>query len=337
MSHALDTTTGRAGMAYIGETPWHGLGQQLTPDADLMTWQQEAGLDWECIAAPVQFERQAPDFERGGLLVPEVRKAAGHRVLFRSDTGDALSVVSDRYRPVQPRDVIEFYRDLTERYGFQLETAGSLKGGRKVWALANTRNAMRLRGGDDVNGYLLLATSFDGSMATQARFTSVRVVCNNTLTVAAAGKADVTVRHSTAFDADKVKLDLGIGEQWQDFTRAAEAMAQRPVTQEETVKFLLDVYMGLDSPEKIAEHKADKDNEASDRKFFERMQKALFASPGAHMESARGMLWGVVNAVTFDVDHNAPSRSRENRLDKAWFGAGEVLKQKALAKAYAML
>ena len=215
----FDMTTARAGMAYMGDTPWHGLGQKLTDGASLETWQQEAGLDWECVPAPVEFKRAMVD--TFGMDTVERRQANGHRVLYRSDTGDALSIVSDRYRPVQPRDVIEFYRDLTDRYGFALETAGSLKGGRKIWALANTRNATRLRGGDNVGGYLLLATSFDGSMATQARFTSVRVVCNNTLTIAARGQADVTVRHSTQFDANKVKLDLRIGEQWEEFARAA--------------------------------------------------------------------------------------------------------------------
>lgn len=335
MAHALDFTTGRAGIAYVGETPWHGLGQALTPGAALEVWQQEAGLDWECKAAPVMFEREALDL-RTGLTTLQTEAAPGNRVLYRSDSGAPLSVVSDRYRPVQPRDVIEFYRDLTERFGFQLETAGSLKGGRKIWALANTRNAFQL-GADRVGGYLLLATSFDGSMATQARFTSVRVVCNNTISIATQGRADVTVRHSTDFDASKVKTDLRIGEDWAEFERSARAMAQRPMAPEQSVRFLLDVYHGLTTDDQIRAAKDDAAKAKSLEKFIGRMQTALFNSPGAHMESARGMLWGVLNAVTYDIDHAAPSHNRENRLDKAWFGTGETIKARALEKALALL
>jgi len=89
-------------------------------------------------------------------------------VLYRSDTKAPLSVVSNRYQIVQPREVLEFYRDLTEVSGYELETAGVLKGGRKFWALARTGQTTKLKGNDQVNGYLLLATSCDGTLATTA-------------------------------------------------------------------------------------------------------------------------------------------------------------------------
>lgn len=336
MSHALDFTTGKAGIAYIGDEPWHGLGQRLTPGASLDIWQCEAGLDWEAKRAGVRFDRKIVDV--GGVEMPVLTDAKEHHVLYRSDTGGVLSVVSPKYQPVQPRQIIEFYRDLTEKYGYQLETAGSLKGGRKIWALANTKNVTQLRGGDEVRGYLLLATSFDGSMSTQARFTSIRVVCNNTLTCAAeSGRADVIVPHSTAFDADKVKLDLKVGDAWEAFSAQAAQMSKRIVNRDESVNFFLDVYYGLDTSEKIKEFRKDEDNDKRVEKFAARLQHALFNSPGAHMESARGMLWGLVNAVTFDVDHTLPSRNQENRLNKAWFGQGNALKQRAWDKALRMV
>jgi phage/plasmid-like protein (TIGR03299 family) len=102
---------------------------------------------------------------------------------------------------VQPRDILEFYRDLTERSGFELETAGSLKGGRKIWALARTGQTGLLKGNDRTNAYVLLATACDGTMATTAQFTSVRVVCNNTLAVALNGQTQsVKVSHRSVFD-----------------------------------------------------------------------------------------------------------------------------------------
>src|SRR5471032_1733679 len=107
-----------------------------------------------------------------------------NKVLFRSDTNAPLSVVSHRYHVVQPSEILEFYRDLTEVSGYELETAGVLKGGRKIWALARTGQSSTIKGNDAMNAYVLLATACDGSLATTAQFTSIRVVCNNTLAVA---------------------------------------------------------------------------------------------------------------------------------------------------------
>lgn len=335
MSHALDFTTGKAGIAFINETPWHGLGQRLTPGAPLEVWQQEAGLDWEAKRAGVKYDKELLNVATGKFDIhPGFSK--DHVVLYRSDSGDVLSVVSAKYQPVQPHEVIEFYRDLTEKYGFQLETAGSLKGGKRIWALANTRNAMQLRGRDENKLYLLLATSFDGSMSTQARLTNIRVVCNNTIELATQGKAEVVVPHSTKFDADKVKLDMQIGEAWERFQASAEAMSRRIVGRDESVRFFLDVYYGLKNDDEIRAFQQVEGNDKKVEKLTTRLQQALFSSPGAHLESARGMLWGLVQAVTWDTDHTAPARSQENRLNSSWFGVNRQLKQRAWNKAVEM-
>lgn len=325
--HELDFTTGRVGMAYAGETPWHQLGSRLTPGAPLEIWQSEAGLDWSAKRAGVEFDRMIVDVDGKERALRS--KSPKDFVLYRSDTGDVLSVVSDRYQPVQPKQIIEFYRDLTDKHGFELETAGSLKGGTRIWALANTKNVTTLRGGDVIKGYLLLATSFDGTMSTQARFTSVRVVCNNTIEIATRGKADITVPHSTVFDADKVKIELQIGDAWAAFSAQAEAMSQRIVSRDESVRYFLDVYFGLDSDEKIKEHAKDEKNHKSVEKFTARIQQSLFESPGAVLASAKGTVWGLLNAVTRDLDYVAPARSQENRLNSSWFGRGASIKARA--------
>lgn len=336
MAHNLDFQTGKAGMAYTGETPWHELGQQLTPGAPLETWQHEAGLDWEALTAPVQFQRPLVGLD--GQPIQAMEKDKGHKVIFRSDTGKVLSVMGSKYRPVQPAEVIGFYRDLTEKHGYELETAGSIADGRKIWALANTNAVTQLRGGDKVRGYLLLATSFDGTMSTQARFTAVRVVCNNTLSFATEeGKADVVIPHCSVFDADKVKEKLQIGDAFARFHERASAMSQRIVGQNESVQFFLDVYYGLDTPEKVAAFREVEGNDKRAEKLMARLTTALFNSPGAHLESAKGMLWGLVNAVTYDVDHQLPSRTSESRFNKAHFGIGEAIKNRAMAKACAMI
>ena len=313
-------------MAYVNEVPWHGLGERLTPNASLELWQQEAGLDWEAVMAPIKYDVKAVGLD--GVVAPSTYTYGGQNVLYRSDTNAPLGLVSDRYKAVQPKDVIEFYRELTEHYGFQMETAGVLKEGRRIWALANTHQFAKLKGDDTVKAYLLLATSYDGTMATQARFTSIRVVCHNTLTLAAQGRPDVTVPHNVTFDADSIKSKLDIGTSWNEFKSYAADMCTRPISEKDTVKLLLNAYYGLTNEEEIKQFNAQDGAEKRVERFLGRMQHALFNSPGAHLESARGMLWGVVQAVTFDVDHAYPARTRSNRLDKAWFGEGETIKNR---------
>ena len=126
MAHSVET------MAYTGQTPWHGLGEQLPKKQTIEVWAQAAGMDWQIKESPVHFAIDAPSHVSMFGSSPE------QKVLYRSDTNTALSVVSNRYQVVQPMEVLEFYRDLTEYAGFELETAGVLKGGRKFWALART-------------------------------------------------------------------------------------------------------------------------------------------------------------------------------------------------------
>lgn len=334
MAHELDTTKGRAAIAYRGAVPWHGLGETILPEDDIHTIRLKAGLDYDVIKTPVQYEwdKNTPPGV-GGILLPNGlrnRQSRDRCVLYRSDTGDDLSVVSNKYQVVQPSQVIEFYRDLVDKHGFQLEVVGALKGGRKVWALANTTNCMTLPGEDRVKGFLLLATSYDGTMATQARFTAIRVVCNNTLTLAnSEGRPDVSVPHSAAFNAEQVKVDLKIGDAWVQFRDTAQVMAQQGIKQDDFARLLLASYYGLTSDKDIIAFQGEEKNNQSFDKLVKRMTTALHASPGAHMASARGMLWGALNAVTFDVDHQLPSRSVDTRLDKAWFGAGDAIKRRA--------
>lgn len=164
-------------MAYAGEIPWHGLGNRLLPNQPIEVWAKQAGMDWHIEESEVRYIA-------GKSGIGSIRDYPGQRVLYRSDNKMPLSVVSNRYKVVQPGEVLEFYRDLTTHNGFELETAGVLREGRKFWALARTGQSATLKGQDRVDGYLLLATACDGTLATTAQFTSVRVVCNNTLAVA---------------------------------------------------------------------------------------------------------------------------------------------------------
>ncbi|MBQ0753265.1 MAG: DUF932 domain-containing protein [Gammaproteobacteria bacterium] len=311
-------------MAYVGQTPWHGLGNQLASRQPLEVWTEQAGLDWRIKETPVRFI----DGDKGHL--GEILSFDDQKVLYRSDTQAPLSVVSQRYQVVQPREILEFYRDLTEASGFELETAGSLKGGRKIWALARTGQSGVLKGKDQTNAYVLLATACDGTMATTAQFTSVRVVCNNTLAVALNGQTQaVKVSHRSVFDAAAVKQQLGITvSSWDDFMCRLKALSERKVTARETQKFLTTVFQP---------HPAQQYSKANERAMRKVLSLFDGNGRGADLPSAKKTAYGLLNAVTEFVDHEKRARSNDYRLDSAWFGQGAALKQRALDHAVALV
>lgn len=317
MAHLIET------MAYAGTTPWHGLGNQLSQKQPIEVWQREAGMDWQILESPVHFKSDAIGHLGAIHSFPE------QKVLYRSDSKAPLSVVSQRYHTVQPREVLEFYRDLTAVSGYELETAGVLKGGRKFWALARTGQDTALKGNDQVNGYLLLATSCDGTLATTATPTTVRVVCNNTLTISLNGATHaIKVPHSTRFDPQAVKKQLGIAvSQWDEFMYRMRALTERKVQWHEAMGFFMNVLCDVAPNSKLPEVLP---NERALRKV-----QGLYEGQGrgATLESAQGTAWGLLNAVTEYVDHERRARSTEYRMDSAWFGQGAVIKQRALEAA----
>ncbi len=250
-------------------------------------------------------------------------------MLYRSDTKAPLSVVSNRYQVVQPREVLEFYRDLTEVSGYELETAGVLKGGRKFWALARTGQGTALKGNDQVNGYLLLATSCDGTLATTATPTTVRVVCNNTLTIALDGTTRaIKVPHNTRFDQQAVKKQLGIAvSQWDAFMHRMRMLSERKFQWHEAMGFFMSVLCDASPSSPLP---TVLPNERALRKV-----QCLYEGQGrgSTLESAQGTVWGLLNAVTEYVDHERRARSNEYRMDSAWFGQGAQIKQRALEAA----
>ncbi|POA48298.1 hypothetical protein C1893_10575 [Pseudomonas sp. MPR-ANC1] len=321
MSHQIEK------MAYVGDTPWHGLGSRLTQKQPVEVWQREAGMDWVIAESPVHFKSDVTGQFGSIHTFPE------QKVLYRSDTRAALSVVSSRYQVVQPHDVLEFYRDLTKVSGYELETAGVLKGGRKFWALARTGQAATLKGNDLVNGYLLLATSCDGTLATTATPTTVRVVCNNTLAIALAGSGQaIRVPHSTRFDPIQIKKQLGIAvSQWDDFMYRMRTLTDRKVQRKEAMSYFMSVISEIspksELPEVLPNGRALRDVQA----LYEGQGR------GSNLASASGTAWGLLNAVTEFVDHKRRARNADYRLDSAWFSQGAAIKQRALDTALALV
>lgn len=329
MAHEVQT------MAYVGETPWHGLGNELTPNQPIEVWAEQAGMDWTIESSEVSY--YANHAAGGKLIMP----FPDNKVLYRSDTLEPLSVVSQRYQEVQPSEILEFYRDLTEQADFELETAGVLKGGRKFWALAKTGQSTALKGKDVSNGYILLATACDGTLATTAQFTSIRVVCNNTLAISLADKSGgvVKVPHSTVFDADKVKNQLGISiNQWNEHMYQMKQLTERRITQAQATNYLNRLFNDVDDTLIMFPTNKKTQKAVPNAKAMNQIMTMFNGQGrGADLDSARDTAYGLLCAVTEFVDHERRAMSTDHRLDSAWFGTGANLKQKGLEEAMRLI
>jgi phage/plasmid-like protein (TIGR03299 family) len=310
MAHQIDMSNDRANMAFTGNRSavWHGLGQELAVGASIETWQKEAGLDWEVFESAVKYESFSGE-----------HSFPNKRVLFRSDTKAPLSIVSDDYKIVQPGEVLEFFRDLTAMNKMELSTAGSLFGGKRFWALAKTGRSVEVVGGDNVEAYLLLVTSVDGSLSTQARFTSTRTVCQNTLTIALEdnSKRFIKKSHRSVWDPESVKVDLDLMDRsWANFSRKMKTLAETSISDQTAREYFQDKFF-------VKGILAEDQSSASTKKVNELME--LFRN-GTGSEYSHGTAWGIVNAVTELGTHGSGRRDQSHQFWSSYFGSGESMK-----------
>lgn len=326
MSHELTTRkNGQVEFAYLQAdgAPWHGLGNPMQDGQSIEDWRVAAGMDWSILRSKVRYATERGD--AGLLELPE------HHVLFRSDSKAALGVVSNKYQMVQPGEVLEFFRDIAKVGGLELSAAGTIYGGKRFWATAKIGEAAPTSVLDKIGGYILISTSADGSLATEVRRTTVRVVCKNTLQMAVAdAAASVKVSHRSVFDAANVKAFMGLNEAaWAAFKHNLVKLANIDMHEEQAAEIVAGLFAAGSSQEEL-----DKAREtAGYRKVL-----ALFNGDGmgAHLDGVFGTANGVLQAVTEYADHHIRARSDENRFVSAQWGTGAQLKQRAFDQLMAL-
>ena len=312
MAHELEIVNGQAQMAYVGEVPWHGLGTKvpadLTPDQFMVT----AGLDWE-----VTKEK---------LVTPQGVVVPNKEALVRTSDNSVLDVVGTGWNPVQNSEAFEFFNDYVVAGDMEMHTAGSLKNGQMVWALAKTKESFELFNGDQTDNYFLFTNPHQFGKSINIRMTPIRVVCNNTLTLSLSKESDkmVTVNHRKAFDPDMVKEQMGIArEKMEQYKSMAEFLGGKRYTADNVIQYFNEVF-GAPAKEKV-------DNVIP---FTSRNAKIAYENldtqPGANF--AQGSWWTAFNSVTHMTDH-LQGRENDSRLQSAWYGRNRKVKLNALDKA----
>lgn len=301
MSHEIDMSNERANIAFTGSRNkiWHSLGTEMKDDQPLEDWIVQAGLDWDIQESPVYFNNGSVN------SADDYVGYSDRKVLYRSDTKSPLSVVGKDFKVVQPKQIVEFFRDLIAQNNMKLNTAGSLFGGKRFWALAELGKEAQITEGDLIRGYLLLITSADGSLCTTGKFVSERPICNNTVSIALRENTKhlVKVSHRSEWDADKVKIDLGLmDESWFNFISNMRKLANTKATDKVAEEF----YQKL-----VFEHKKEDPTRAELRKVEKLMD---FYKNGAGSELSTGSYWGLLNGLTEMFTHGSGRKDSSHQF-----------------------
>ena len=300
MSHNVET------MAYTNEAPWHGLGLKVDNAQSVDQMMKAAKINWKVNKEPLFLEnkKQVPD----------------RFALTRSSDGRILDVCGKAYTPHQNRELFKFFGEYVKAGDAYMETAGSLRNGQMVWGLANLNASFKLKGKDEVKGYLLVMAPHIVGKASIAKLTTVRVVCNNTLDIALKDSSQpyFKLAHRTEMtDAviQQAKEHMGI---------ARESLMAFQNTAKDLQKLKLDLPEMVDILSEVFSKEKTDDLEDANRKV-KAIIDATKNAPGAEW----GTGWGLLNGVTYWADHIA-SRTADKRLANSWLGKTNKQKSRVL-------
>jgi phage/plasmid-like protein (TIGR03299 family) len=314
MSHEIEMVNGVAQMAYAGETPWHGLGAEVSDDITTDGMMKAAGLDWSVTKQPMYYLTD----------IGEMGEVPGKSALVRSSDNKVMDIVGQDWNPVQNAEAFDFFREFVDAGDMKMHTAGSLKEGKMVWALAKVNDGFTIKtdqGEDSVESYLLFSNPHQYGKSIDVRFTPIRVVCNNTLTLSLNQNVDQYVRvgHQRPFNAEDAMATLGMAQQkLETYKEAAEYLCQKSYTSEQMVEYFNQVFPSA------SDRDSNKSREA---------QEVMYTQAGANL--GEGTFWQLFNTVTYMTDHTL-GRNNDTRLQSSWYGSNQNVKKKALELAVNM-
>jgi phage/plasmid-like protein (TIGR03299 family) len=341
MSHELRSTDS---MMFVGETPWHGLGNALPADTNLTSKEAmlHAGLDWEVFQRPAFFK----DGDNDVAICSEEGQMNVNCRTYDGAT-QQLGIVGPRYEIIQNHKAFDWFDPFVQNEEVSYHTAGSLKDGRIVWVLAElNRKAMEITVGDEVRKFLLLTHSHDGSRAVQVGFTPIRVVCWNTLSMATdhtANKEDkknssqmLRLKHTKKVLANLDAVRETINAVDARFEATAEQfrnLARRSINRADLEKYVLTVLSVASPTAKIDDPSTRMTNLAA----------SVIISADTMKGGFDGTYWGAYNLVT---DYLTWTRGREKtdsrkandqRMSDLWLGGmGSKINDAALQTALQM-
>jgi phage/plasmid-like protein (TIGR03299 family) len=316
---AQDQLTDQTMMMYVRETPWHNLGQRLDNPATSSEAIRAAGLDWDVDKYPLLIN--SPN---GNQIVND------KYVIMRSDLwscglGPYFGIVGKEYEILQNRDAFLFFDDIVGKSEAIFETAGALGDGERIWVLAKLPDRIHVIGDDICDKYLLLSNSHDGKSSVQMKFTPIRVVCQNTLTMALNHGLTIRISHTRNLHERIHRAENLLGIIRNAFDAIEVCFQQMAKTKMDHAR-LLQYYKTIFPDPRVVDDDSALQRVQRDRlvamKYFEQ-------GMGNQTNNVNDTLWAAYNGVTEMVDYQDRKQTLDQRLNSIWFGEGYLLKARA--------
>jgi len=279
----------------------------IDPNHSLDEWLHAAGLDWKAESSTVIYKAGET-----------AQVSTGHQVLFRSDKpSKVLGIHTDKYRPVQPREIMSFADKFCQETGVTLHSAGTLQEGKKIWLAADTGGRVSFGGGDEIQNHLFFGTSFDGTTSTPIGPASYRPTCANVLMALMSSASMLRISHRSEVNWDRVRIWLKNEKvEFDHFGGLLQALHSIQVTPDQAVAFAKQVA----APSWDGKGKAPR--------ALEKLVTTI--ANGQGQREAGSNAFGLIQGVSRFVDHDKQARSNDNRMNSAMFGTGGAMKTNAM-------
>ncbi|NNV57352.1 DUF932 domain-containing protein [Limnovirga soli] len=322
MAHNINRNaiTGMDSFFSVKEKAWHGLGQIVENYPTSAEAIKLAGLDYNVVKKD---------------LFTDSQKVPNFFATVREDTAQILGIVGAKYQVVQNETAFTFFDNLvSDGSGIKYETAGALGNGERIFITAKMPDVIRVGRNDDIEKYIFLTTSHDGSGSIMAAFTPIRIVCNNTLNMALRNHSNAVFIKHTANAAEKLTEAariIAISDNITDqLTTLFNKWAKTRITDEQ-LKKLVQLAM---APNKEVFQAIVTENAAFEfsSQFVDTVDDVLsyaFASPTQQMETTAGTLFGAYNAITGYYQNVKDYKNADAKLNSILYGTGLVRTKKA--------
>lgn len=228
MAHNIERNNNRNSDSFFSrkEVAWHGLGQVIQEAVTAEEALHLANLDYEVQLRPI-FTSYIPEgyttravfhdgksqyelIDKHGIYTETFIPKKGelittNKAVCRMDNMTTLGIVGNKYMPVQNKESLDFIYnifknnpDITDKNDIIIETAGVLGIGERIFVTAKLPAGFKIGNEKDTTDlYIVFTNSHDGTSSLTAMVTSIRVVCNNTLTAAlGSAKSKFRFRHT---------------------------------------------------------------------------------------------------------------------------------------------
>jgi len=302
MAHNITETDGAV---FNKEAAWHGLGividNGMSPDEAM----EISGLNWN-----------VSKIDRISAGTAESDK---YNAIVRNDNNTILSIQSPDYQVIQNSEVFDMAYNLGAN--IKVESALSMNGGRRLVVLCNTGTMDGASSNDRIEKYMAFINSHDGTLAHSVMPTSIRIVCQNTLSMAMAAGAKKAFRITHTGDikkkqqamADALKFYQQTGKL---FEEKVAALVRKEFTKAEIQKFWMDVWGMIETPIDVNPQTEDEYTNYLKATTTIAKWSDTFDSERESLNSTAN-LWLVANAVTKELQHRVPARGKKPTFESA--------------------